>query len=116
MKIVYIAGPYRGISEHAVRMNIRRAEEEALFVWSEGGAAMCPHKNTAGFGGAYGIPDETWLAGDLELLARCDAIYPIQEWMYSSGAKVEVQFAREHGIKILYGRDDVRKYLRENKR
>jgi hypothetical protein len=52
MKLVYVAGPYRGKGEWEVVQNIRRAETLALAVWKLGAACICPHKNTALFGGA----------------------------------------------------------------
>lgn len=113
MKVIYIAGPYRGSCEFDVRMNIRKAEEEALFVWSCGGVALCPHKNTAGFGGAYGIPDKVWLEGDIELLSRCDAIYTIHGWRSGFGAFSELEIAQKKGITVLYDRNSVFKYLKD---
>lgn len=72
MILVYIAGPYRAPTEWEVLGNIRRAEEVALRVWKAGAACICPHKNTAFFGGA--APDDVWLTGDLEMVRRCDAV------------------------------------------
>ena len=112
MKIIYIAGHYRNErGEYYVRMNIRAAEEAALFVWLNGGVALCPHKNTSGFGGAHGIPDQTWLDGDFELLKRCDAIWAIPGWSSSSGATNEVDYAKLQNIVILYDQHDVLEYL-----
>lgn len=56
MKVVYVAGPYRGPSEWAVKCNIEAAERVAIALWQQGYAVICPHKNTAFFGGA--APDE----------------------------------------------------------
>lgn len=102
MKVIYIAGPYRAPSEWEVRMNIREAEHHALMVWQYGAVALCPHKNTAGFGGAPGCIDDTWLQGDLELLKRCDALWAITGWRDSTGATREVEYAREHHIHCLF--------------
>ena len=108
MKVIYIAGHYRDErGEYYVRTNIRIAENAALYVWFNGGVALCPHKNTAGFGGAYGIYDKTWLDGDLELLTRCDAIWALDGWDTSAGATAEVEFAKAHGIKVLYNELEV---------
>lgn len=111
-KVIYIAGPYRDPrGEFYVRCNIREAERAALWVWLHGAVALCPHKNTAGLGGAHGITDRTWLDGDLELLRRCDAIYLIPGWESSQGAQAEAAFAREHDIPLLYGQADVLRFL-----
>lgn len=110
MKVIYIAGPYRNSAgEYFVRQNIRRAEEEAIFVWKSGAVAICPHKNTAGFGGA--APDHVWLEGDLELLKRCDAVYAIDGWSASSGATAEVAFAKQNNIPIFFSKSEVKAWL-----
>ncbi len=112
MKVVFISGPYRDPrGEYHVRRNIRHAEDEALFVWANGGVALAPHKNTAGLGGALGQSEEIWLAGDLELLYRCDAVYLIHGWERSCGALTEFEAAREVGLPILASRDEVLHFL-----
>ncbi len=62
--------------ERKVGRTWRALDVEELF-WDGGdivGMALCPHKNTAGFGGLPGCSDDMWLQGDLELLRRCDAV------------------------------------------
>jgi len=105
MKVIYIAGPYRADTEHGVVENIRRAEEVAIKVWQAGHVALCPHKNTALFGGL--CPDEAWLKGDLELLRRCDGIIMVQGWEKSSGSVAEVGFADRHNIPVYYEVEDI---------
>ncbi len=65
---------------------LRTLEMAAVFVWQHGAAALCPHKNTALFGGVPGCPDQVWLEGDCEMLLRCDAVFAIPGWRDSSGA------------------------------
>lgn len=109
LKVIYIAGPYRADTEWGVVQNIRKAEQAALFVWRCGGVALCPHKNTALFGGA--LPDDVWLRGDLELLSRCDAVWMVGEWGESAGAQAELRYAFEHGIPVLYDEEQVQTWL-----
>ncbi len=112
LKVIYISGPYRDPrGEYYVRQNIRNAEDEALFVWANGGVALAPHKNTAGLGGALGPCEDIWLSGDLELLYRCDAIYLIDGWERSSGALAEFEAAREVGLPVLASQDEVLQFL-----
>ena len=59
MKVVYIAGPFRGPNAWEIEQNIRRAESLALEVWRAGAAALCPYTNTRFFQGA--APDDVWL-------------------------------------------------------
>lgn len=98
MRVVYIAGPFRGPNAWEIEQNIRRAEALALEVWRAGFAALCPHTNTRFFQGA--APDEVWLAGDLELLGRCDAVLLTLDWQRSSGARAEVDYAKTRGIPV----------------
>ena len=100
MKVVYVAGPFRGPSHWAIAENIRNAERLALDVWRAGAACICPHANTAHFQDA--APDSVWLAGDLALLARCDAVVMTPDWERSAGAMAEHAFAADKGIPVFY--------------
>lgn len=114
-KVIFISAPYRASSEYQVRINIRAAEEAALHVWNIGGVAICPHKNTAGFGGAFGIVDETWLAGDLVLLHMCDAVYQVGSWENSQGCLIERQFAIDHDIPLFTNFYHLSKWMHQKK-
>lgn len=98
MPVIYIAGKYRAPTPWQVLGNVRLAQEAALQVWKAGGVAMCPHSNTGLFDGE--CPDEVWLAGDLELLRRSDAIYLMADWRESNGASNEYRVAVELGLPV----------------
>ena len=100
MKVIYIAGAYRNSTEWGLIENIRHAEREAIKLWQHGWAVLCPHKNTAHFGGT--CPDKVWLEGDLEMLSRCDAIYMLTDWDLSEGALQEYEKAKELNLEIYY--------------
>lgn len=100
MKVIYVAGPYRGHSESEVVANIRHAEAAAIRLWQTGWAVICPHLNTRMFGGL--CPDDTWLKGDLEILKRCDAIYMVDGWQRSRGATDELHLAQSLNMGVLY--------------
>jgi hypothetical protein len=110
LKVVYVAGPYRGDGEWQVVQNIRKAEKLALEIWKAGAVAICPHKNTALFGGT--LPDETWLRGDLELVRRSDAVCCTPDWERSEGARGEVKLARDLGIPVFATLQEVKDWLR----
>lgn len=109
MRVVYVAGPFRGPNSWEIEQNIRRAETLALEVWRMGAAVLCPHTNTRFFQGA--ADDAIWLDGDLELLKRCDAILMTPDWQRSSGARAEEEFARVCGVKVFYSLDVLRQWL-----
>lgn len=98
LRLVYVAGPFRGPTHWEVEQNIRRAEALALEVWRLGAACICPHTNTRFFDGA--ADDRVWLDGDLEILRRCDAVMLTPDWPRSAGARAEVEAAREWGLRV----------------
>ena len=96
MKVVYVAGPYRGKHESDVVRNIRNAEAVAIRIWQAGHCALCPHKNTALFGGL--ADDSVWLAGDIEMLKRCDEMVLARGWENSTGTLREIEVCKSEGI------------------
>lgn len=93
MPVAFVSGPYRSPDvEWGVRRNIEAAAGVARALWGLGFAVICPHMNTAFFGGRDMI-DDVWLAGDLELLARSDLIVMLPTWKDSGGARAEREFA-----------------------
>lgn len=109
MKVIYIAGPFRGNSSWDIEQNIRRAETLALEVWRLGAACLCPHTNTRFFQGA--ADDEVWLKGDLELLRRCDAVLMTDDWEKSSGARAEALFAARQSIPVFLSLGGLKAWL-----
>ena len=101
MKVVYIAGKYRGPNAWAVEQNIRAAEEAAARVWAMGLVALCPHANSRHMDGV--ASDEHFLAGTLELMRRCDAVLLVPNWRDSEGARAEVAEAERLGLPV-FGR------------
>jgi hypothetical protein len=110
MRVVYVAGPFRGPNAWEIEQNIRRAETLALEVWKLGCAAICPHANTRFYQGA--APDEVWLQGDLAIIKRCDAILLTPDWARSVGATEEKRFAELHDIPVLKDLEHLKAWLR----
>ncbi len=100
MKMIYVAGPFRGADHWEIEENIRRAERLALEVWRAGAACICPHANTRFFQGA--ASDDIWLEGDLEILRRCDAILLTPDWERSLGASKERDRAIHLHLPVFY--------------
>lgn len=113
MKLVFVAGPYRAPTEFGVLQNIRHAEALALRIWQSGAACLCPHKNTAFFGGA--ADDQVWLNGALEMVRRCDAVVCTEDWKASLGACGEVVLAKELGIPVFERFEDYETWLRASR-
>ena len=103
MEVIFVSGKYRGKTEWEVKQNIYHAEKRARMLWMNGFAVVCPHLNTAFLGGS---DDSIWLEGDLEILKRCDAIYMLDGWEDSEGARKELGLAIKLGKKSYFEVDD----------
>ena len=111
MLVAYVAGPYRNKSLYFIKQNIRRAEDVAVRLWNYGYAVICPHANTNFFDGAYGMEDDVWLKGDLEIISRCDILVVIPGWASSKGTKEEIKFARSLGIPVFFWEKEEQKIV-----
>jgi nucleoside 2-deoxyribosyltransferase len=98
VKVVYIAGKYRGPNAWAIEQNIRAAEEVAAQVWAMGMVALCPHANSRHMDGV--ASDEVFLEGTMELLRRSDAVVLVPNWRDSAGARAEVDEAHRLAIPV----------------
>ena len=107
--IIYVAGPYNGKDPLDVKQHILNASKVSIECWKRGWACICPHKNSSGFESYEDdkLTWETWINGDLEILAKCDAIVMVDDWHESKGALIELEFAKEKGIIIFMSIDDV---------
>jgi hypothetical protein len=104
MKLVYIAGPYRGETAWEVEQNIRRAEIAAYKVAKCGALPVCPHANTRPYFQSC-RDDRFWLDGYLELVRRCDAFMPIEGWRESTGSVAEREEAFKSGSRVFVEED-----------
>lgn len=101
MKVIYLCAPYRAPSENGVHCNIEAARTFAIEIWLRGVVCLCPHLNTAYFGGV--LPDKVFLDGDIELLSRCDAMCVDDTRGTSDGMRREIAFAFHQDIPAFYG-------------
>jgi hypothetical protein len=98
MRVVYVAGRFRGPTAWVIENNIRRAEEVAFDVSKLGAMPLTPHCNTRFFHGEG--DDKFWLDGTMELLRRCDAVILVQGWEQSSGTRAEKAEAERLGLPV----------------
>ena len=96
--VIYIAGPYRGVTPWDVECNIRAAEAIAFEVAKTGNIPLCPHSMYRYFDKA--LPDEYWLEITTQLLSPCDAIVMCPGWEDSAGSVCEYNYALDHKLPV----------------
>ncbi len=103
-KLVYVSGPYRDSrGTFYVNKNIEAAKDIAAALWEIGYAVICPHANTHHMDGVVGSDD--FIAGDLVMVERCDAVVMIPGWDRSEGAKAELLHAGDKCRVFYWPRD-----------
>jgi nucleoside 2-deoxyribosyltransferase len=99
VKLIYVAGPYRGKTAWEVAQNIRKAEEWGFLVVQAGHMPVIPHANCAHFDGEGEA--QFWLDGTLEMMRRCDAVLVFATEAHgrvSSGTLGEIAEAERLGL------------------
>jgi hypothetical protein len=111
MRLIYVAGKLAAETAWQREQYVRQAEEAALQILKMGAAVFTPHTQCRNYDGE--LPWEEWIKRDLEVLSRCNAIFMLPNWKDSKGATAEHAWAKDHGMKILYGLGEVAAYLKE---
>lgn len=97
--LVYLAGKY---TQGNIEENIAVARKAAIDLWEKGYFVICPHLNTAHFEVDCKASYEDYMAGDLEMVKRVDAIVMLPNWVDSPGAKRELRHAARNGVPIYF--------------
>lgn len=107
MKLIYIAGKYTDETHSKIDDNIRLAEKAAVALWKKGWAVITPHLNTAHFERYEddSLGYKTWINGYLEILRKCEAVFMLDGWEDSKGARKEQLLAFRICKEIYYQED-----------
>ena len=97
--VVYISGKYTAKTQAEELTNIKLAAEVAEKYWHKGYTVICPHTNTMF---VKDVDYEGFMAGDIEILSRCDIIVMMKSWYESKGAIREYNYAVKHNIQIIF--------------
>ena len=100
MRIIYVAGKFRGKNSWEIHNNVLKAERAVVKLIGEGYAPICPHLITQNLQGLY--PDQVYLDMCLEFLRVSDAIYVLDNWKQSKGTQTELREAINLGLDIIY--------------
>ena len=95
----FISGAYRGGSISEVELNVSRARCVIEDVLKAGWVPQCPNVYWHSFADLQGY--DFWLEAALAILKTCDVLILVPGWETSSGARREVELAKEMGIPIL---------------
>ena len=99
---VKLDSPVRQAVDCHVDLRSMEAEEAALELLSLGAAAICVHSMTRFIDGA--LSDDEWLAADIKILSRCDAVVVTGNWFNSDGTMKEIETAMELGLPVFFMR------------
>lgn len=91
---VYISGKMTGLDKMRFKLLFMKAEKELL---AQGHDPINPARLSD-----FNLTYAEFMAIDGELLRLCDAIYLLENWQDSNGAKVEKEYAESLGLKIMY--------------
>lgn len=105
MKLIYIAGPYRGNTDDDVYENIQRARRYAKKYWRLGYAVFCPHLNTSFFSGV--VDEHQFMSAGLKFLAVCEVLMLPPNWRGSNGCIKERKLAEAINIEIIYDKEQL---------
>ncbi len=103
-KVIYVSGAYTNPDLGQKFHNVLEAWQAAQRIWKAGHIAICPHANTFLMGEADRCCDPIdFVGGDLVIIERCcDALYMLQGWPSSAGAKEEREHARAKNMPVFY--------------
>lgn len=114
---VYVAGPYgpKNVSLHDAAVVAHRNTMSAINAFwalvAKGHEPYVPHLSH--FLHIHQPldnvppPTEFWYKFDITWLSFCEAIFMIEGWENSTGAKAELEWAKEHGLKVFYSIEEV---------
>lgn len=88
---IYIAGKINGFENY--KEKFKEAEDKLL---KEGHVCMNPAILPEGF------PYEAYMPICTAMINQCDAVYILDNWKDSRGAKVELEYAKVTGKTVLY--------------
>lgn len=111
--LIYVAGPFSAPTREGVDANIAVAVRAGIQVAEMGGMPVIPHANTQHPEFERVQSYEFWLAGTLQLLRGCHAVFLIEDWQHSRGATGECSEAQRLGIPTFESFRDLARFVRD---
>ncbi len=109
MRVVFISGPFTGPTPWDTHKNVLTAEAYAAEIAAAGAMPFCPHLNSKN---PVGVQDwGFWMAGCLEVLERCDAVFFLPGYRRSRGAMLEFGCATSLGKPMFFGLEAIAEWI-----
>ena len=97
--VVYVAGPYSGVTRRQTRDNISHAIEVGEAIRVLGFSAIVPHIESHGCENC--LSEKGWYDHGIALMSRCDVVFDFRYGRRSNGTEKEVKIAEKLGIPIV---------------
>lgn len=91
---IYISGKITGLHPRDYRAKFKKA---AKMLREAGHTVVDPSRMDV-----YKLTYAQYMAIDTTLLSFCDAIYMLDNWQDSNGARLEKEYAESLGLKVMY--------------
>jgi hypothetical protein len=108
MRIVYVAGPYRG----EIKYNVLKAAAVGRLLRQCGKAVIIPHVESLFF--PESLTEEEWIEHGIDLLHCVDTVVLVPEWQDSSGTRNEIEYGKEYK-KSVYEFDELCNILKADR-
>ncbi|GEM_PF-1106446 len=105
VEILFVAGAYMNKDSNEINKNIHLAEQHSIELWNRGYKVFCPHLNTSHFEVKANAEEKAYKEFDMKMLQYCDAVFALPNWQNSTGAKAEIEEAKQLGKPIFYSLD-----------
>ena len=96
-KIVYIAGPMRGIKDYNHQAFFNAEQRLRGHGYIELNPAKLP----------IGMPDQNYFPICLAMIDAADEVYMLKDWYDSQGACLEREYATARGKKVFFQEDQI---------
>jgi hypothetical protein len=90
MRVVYVAGPYRG----EIKYNVLKAAAVGKLLRQCGKAVIVPHMESIFF--PESLTEDEWIEHGIDLLHCVDTVVLVPEWHDSTGTRNEIDYAKEY--------------------
>jgi hypothetical protein len=95
MRLTYISGPMTGLPDY----NRPAFNKAAEYLRKQGHVVWNPAEE---FDSEYILPRKIYMRRDIEALLKCESIVMLKGWENSSGARLELEIARELEMNIFF--------------